>query len=84
MKIDVTADDIRLGKRCVATLCPVARAIRRAMKCRWRRWVVRIDKIEDNEGANEYLTPLKVVAFIRRFDNKKPVEPFSFELKVKE
>lgn len=82
MKIDVTAADIQLGRPRTITLCPVARAIRRATKSRHGLWSVCESFILC--GKIRHKTPRKVAAFIRRFDNQKPVEPFSFELKVKE
>jgi hypothetical protein len=87
IKVDVTANDIRLGKRKDACSCPVARGIGRALRglgvevqsvsAGWQSL-----EVNDFEFAD---TPVKASRFIETFDaaGRKAVKPFSFTLNVR-
>ena len=77
MKITVTKKDILEGTRASGKSCPIALACRRA-------------GIDIGNGVGmcfiwadpQIDIPLKVSTFIEKFDDGKPVKPFSFHLKV--
>jgi hypothetical protein len=88
--INVTARDIKYGRRCDGQSCPIARAVLRtkwgkdseaynftvAAKSIIRFYLNRTpDRIDLPQEANE---------FVRRFDRNQPVEPFSFTIEVPE
>lgn len=92
MKITVTQEDIREGARANCLKCPIALALERALKPLleldiWYRVQVNEDNVEiTNTGAESgrfaALLPEEAEEFIRRFDNRQPVEPFEFELNL--
>ncbi len=75
--INVTQEDIDQGQPHKSRTCPVALAIQRATN---------IENIEVGHIGcailiKRYITfPDGVQNFIQKFDNKLPVDPFSFEL----
>lgn len=92
MRIEVTADHIRDGKRTDPCLCPVARAIDAANPQKW--WAMTlvggygvVDFLGYVGGLQRSETrelPEAAREWIRRFDEKDPVEPFAFEMDVPE
>lgn len=94
-KIEVTAEDIRLGKRGECGSCPVARATKRALTAASGLATLSVaafpstievsdvrDPDEDFMGLGWFDPPLKASKFIWNFDAGKPVKPFSFYLNV--
>lgn len=83
MKIRVTKEHIKKGIRTSPSQCPVARALK-------AKGLVNVGVTEDdinwNKRGGPYqwaATPPTVTEFIRAFDKKQPVKPFSFQLEVK-
>jgi hypothetical protein len=84
MKIIVTQKDIDKGVPSSCYECPIAYAFKRAVKnnirygcCIGSNYIVHCP-----DGKwNRYELPKEARKFIKHFDNSKPVEPFSFELK---
>ena len=83
MKIKVTQKDIEEGFRGSCYDCPIARAFKREVKP--------TSHIQLNVGAerilhrevyswDSYTLPEKAQTFIKRFDDGKPVKPFTFEI----
>lgn len=83
MRIRVTRRDIKEGVQGNSFHCPVARAVRRALRARevWVREIIIVAKT----GAREaYVTPFAVLDFIEQFDSAilefESPGPFSFTL----
>ena len=81
MIIQVTQHDIDMGMRKSICFCPIACAIRKALIC--PRWISVSSTYLHFNGLT-LLTPPEVAAFIRDFDNGKPVEPMAFTLAYEE
>lgn len=80
IRAEVTERDIRLGVCGDSRRCPIARALNRAMGTR-QAVGVGSEIMFDRDGL--YLTTPKVLlTFMNRFDNRKPVSPFSFTLNL--
>ena len=83
INLNVTANDIAKGKKHECDKCPIARALSRhfavvsVSQSRIYCW----DK--DNK-LYETLTPFELKTFINNFDDDKTVEPFKFELVVRQ
>lgn len=84
--IDVTAEDIRLGKACDSQYCPVARAVQRQLGKLWRVGSSSISKLAEDETvvrpALMLIPPSSVSYFVTAFDLHLSVDPFSFELEI--
>lgn len=81
MTINVTQEHISKGKR-YAWECPIALALKDAI-CRWCGPNVGTNYIgfyDKSEIRHIVETPVAAQEFIRKFDNGKPVKPFSFEI----
>lgn len=90
LKISVTAQDIQRGKHENIKRCPVARAIRRALK--GRRVYVAVEpgyvvlgafhraNWDSMIDARTITLPLRVRQWVWDFDGNKPVKPFSFTI----
>ena len=83
MRIRVTRRDIQEGVQGNSFHCPVARAVRRALRARevWVREII----IVTRAGAKEtYVTPSAALDFIEQFDSAvlefESPKPFSFTL----
>lgn len=75
MKIQVTEEDIALGVPLKNVLCPVARAITRAVgkeAC--------VTNLYYSIDTFEFPLPVVAIDFIANFDIGRPVKPFEFEL----
>ena len=77
MRIEVTAEDIRIGGR---GRCPIEIAIHRARPT-LRRWSVSSNGALFLGGFGIKL-PQSAVEFVRLFDSGVDPEPFSFELEI--
>lgn len=75
--INVTQDDIDNGVPDRAHLCPIAKAVNRDTG---GRFVSVGSKTILTVPGDHQLLPDKAVRFIRRFDNRRRVKPFTFEL----
>ena len=82
MRIDVTRDDIRLGKRGRCNTCPVARAIRRDLG---KGIEVFVYGSQVSIGGRVFELTRGVSDFIERFDHdgRRGLKPFSFTLPIK-
>ena len=81
MKIKVTQDDIDNGDRKNAYSCAVALACMRAGIKSPKVDTDEINEINEHGGSQRtWDTPRMVARFIERFDDRRPVKPFSFEL----
>ena len=84
MKIKVTQKDIEEGYRGSCHDCPVALAFKREVKTAFEIGLsVGAERILHREVHewDTYTLPKRAQTFIKRFDNGKPVEPFTFEIK---
>jgi nitrate/TMAO reductase-like tetraheme cytochrome c subunit len=83
MKITVTQKDIDKGLKSSCYECPIAHALKRKVKNKIRYgFAVNADFIDltkDNKWWI-YALPKKAQTFIKRFDDGKPVKPFTFEI----
>jgi len=78
--IAVTAEDIANGDPGNCSTCPVALAISRETGLDASFLDVDQEEIIIDEG--QLTCPIVVQQFISRFDNGKPVDPFTFELPI--
>ena len=79
MRIHVTKKDIGLGITNDTTCCPVARALK-------RRFDTNLVSVGDSRATirrKGYPLPESASQFVRDFDARKRVRPFSFTLKTK-
>jgi lysophospholipid acyltransferase (LPLAT)-like uncharacterized protein len=84
MIIQVTQKDIDKGLKSTCYYCPVALAFKRKIKSEIPCGVaVNAKNIHHFHGKSwdRYNLPKEAKKFIQRFDNDKPVKPFSFEIK---
>lgn len=83
--VEVTEEDITGGVRASACVCPIALALHRQG---FRGHVVGDkDVIADyagNEAIVRYDLPSSAQRFIKKFDTRRRVEPFSFEMTLAE
>lgn len=76
MKIEVTAEDIRRGKKISIRTCPIALAAKRIFPDKSvHACLGRIDI-----GKKRFLIPKFVADWMTRFDKGEKVEPIEFEL----
>ncbi len=83
MKIKVTLKDIEEGYRGSCYDCPIALAFRREVKTTSITGLsVGAARILHREAYtwNAYTLPKKAQTFVKRFDDGKPVKPFTFEI----
>ena len=83
MHIRVTRRDIEEGIQGNSLHCPVARAVRRALRAR-EVWVREIIIVAKADGKETYVTPSEVLDFVERFDSAvlefESPRPFTFTL----
>lgn len=82
MKIKVTKEHIKAGRRKSACYCPVALAVTEAVGslayvCQDR---INTFKKDYNHDYQEYTATNEVAEFIHSFDNNGSPDPFEFEL----
>lgn len=83
--IEVTADDIRLGKPHDACLCPIARAIARLLGA--DDVAVGLNDmcatfLPGDLALTERDLPVEAARFIADFDDGRPVAPFTFTARL--
>jgi len=81
VRVEVTEEDIRRGKRNTCTRCPVARALRRSGVISPSVYHSRAIFGRNGQWWGGDL-PQKVTDFICAFDDREPVKPFSFVISV--
>lgn len=86
IRVNVTRNDIRYGRRASPSECPVARAIRRhrvveEVSVSDRIYIQGEGDAEASRWNAVYLPP-EVRAWIYRFDNARPVEPIRFDFEL--
>jgi hypothetical protein len=83
MQITVTADDIARGTPCSAGRCPISRAVRRSLPD-YSGAIVGHDNVIVWQGVVYSRIPLPPAAqrFVKAFDQREPVEPFSFAVEI--
>ena len=84
MKVTVTQEGIDKGAKCSIHTCPIALAVKS------KRGIVNVSVMEfhasvrrNGNSVTSYVLPNKARKFVDDFDNNKPVEPFSFEMRKK-
>ena len=77
-KVEVTAKDINKGRVCNGQYCPVALAVGRTGRFILGKIFVANTRVY--AGDAKYSLPKKAIAFIEKFDEGRPVKPFSFVL----
>lgn len=89
MKVEVTAEDIAIGKPHDPYLCPVGRALARALGIPlqpfieaddWRGIAFAVYGQRMRVGSHYWTGPQKVGQFITAWEGKQDVEPFSFKV----
>lgn len=79
--VNVTQDHIDKGREHDCHTCPVARALREAHPAKW--WVgygMEFGQVTAGIARGPgCLLPVEACRWVRAFDSKKPVSPFSFE-----
>ncbi len=85
MLIEVTAEDIRLGKRDHCYRCPIARAVARKLKIPLIRKYVEVTEKNVFLTTSEFILKKAKLSkraekFVKDFDNKKTPKPFKFKL----
>jgi hypothetical protein len=78
-RVEVTADDIRRGRRYECRYCPVALALNRATG---EAWEVGPRFAWTHRGGPAVPLPPAAAAFVDRFDIHGRGDPFSFDLEV--
>jgi|ERR1043166_6451267 hypothetical protein len=79
IKIQVTERDIAVGHRHDSCLCPIARALRRRLKGR-PLVSVGAEVCSVGDSGPRVLLPKEAQEFIKRFDERLPVNAFEFDL----
>lgn len=87
LKIRVTKDDIKQGKRQDLGYCPIALGLRRTIEQQGGDVNIHSVKVDDDECKVTYTvmrtfpTPAHAQKFINRFDNGDSVKPSEFTLR---
>ncbi len=83
MTIEVTEDDIINGEPTEPCKCPVALALERATG---KQWIVSCNDAGTSEEEGYALTmlPPDVRDFIKTYDNRGTVSPFTFYMDIKD
>lgn len=81
IRVKVTQDDIKNGKRCLSRKCPLALAVARATG---KSAIVRVTTLTVDNFAHRFNMSKKLIRFINDFDSDRPVKPFSFILRFRE
>ena len=74
--INITQNDIKEGVQSSPTMCPIARAVRRALKPN----DIYVDSMNVIIGRKVFLLPHAVTNFIQGYDIGLRVQPFKFTL----
>ena len=78
--INITAKDIKNGKRQDCSACPIALAATRAFKIKMGCGAMILSG--DEVKTPNYYLPIKAMRFIKDFDGGKTVAPFKFTIKA--
>ena len=81
IKVEVTAQDIRRGKRGTCQLCPVAKTVKRVLGRGYRVSIcddIYVTAVKGDIGEVSFNMPVEAQTFINNFDYGRPVKPFSF------
>jgi len=84
IKINVTKNDIKKGKRCQSGDCPIALAAHRKFKgsaVSVGPFTLGVSQY-DHECWRDYTLPKAASNFILKFDCREKVEPFSFTIRA--
>lgn len=73
--VEVTQEDIDRGIAESCSLCPVALALYRRTRRRWHVWRSEVCLAGKGQPVK---SPESVRTFIQKFDDDRPVAPFSF------
>lgn len=87
VKVSITADDIRQGKRADPCLCPAARAIRRALDNKEVRVIGSachggFARVHFDPAQPAVELPPEAGRFVTAYDFGDPVGPLDFELTI--
>lgn len=84
VKVEVTASCIKRGKRSDELLCPIALALKGALGRGSEASVGAgwITALKNGWALVDQPMPTKTCRFVSRFDDKRPVKPFSFMVNV--
>lgn len=79
--VEVTAEDIAMGKRALSCLCPIALACERigAAPVVGRQY---LNITFDGKRHTRILMPHEAEQFVKSFDNGETVRPLTFELEL--
>ena len=78
--VEVTQEDIKKGRACDGTYCPIALALKRKIK---RPCLVGVKDIDIYNPKSKYTLHVpQIKLFVGNFDHGNKVEPFTFELQV--
>lgn len=84
MQIQITAEHIQNGERQSCFKCPIALALEEKFYD-WRVGTVLVEiKQKEDSRWQEFFLPITAQKFIHAFDNNLEVEPFNFQLFIKE
>lgn len=78
IRVEVTKQDIRLGKRCVPEYCAIARAACRAFGVSMSSRKLQVGLSSIMLGGRWFAMPNRAMKFIERLDAKKSVKPITF------
>lgn len=79
--LDITEEDIALGRRADATCCPIARALKRQLNVSDVEVGCRTAFVRTNESeSGRYSLPVRARTFIERFDTWGRGEPQTITL----
>lgn len=80
MKVKVTQEDIQHGERESMEACPIGQALRR----RYAEVRVCVNHVFLDTGRTGQIValPKEAQRFIQRFDAKRDVKPFTFDLRL--
>lgn len=80
IKIKVTEEDIKKGKRFNSACCPVGLACQRVLHKNWAEVFEFLTLRQTENGLRIYFEMQGVAGFISKFDSGETVQPFEFEL----
>jgi hypothetical protein len=79
--VEVTEEDIILGKRKRSCECPISKALKRSTGFDWGVGINTALYFGPEFSKNSFIElPKEARDFISKFDQEKPVKPFKFEI----
>jgi len=83
LKVRVTREHIKMGKRVTLTMCPIALALKPLYpEVSVDSYHIRLKRFTNTKPSVEVTTPRKASEFVQAFDGNLPVKPFTFTLRV--